>query len=149
MRRPWCALWFLRAGVQFLLRLHFAPTLVLIFVFALLIRGPYFVPRRICAHSCSVLSGAGGHAIPCATCEWFLCLLFLWFWWYCVVMAARGAPTASDCPTGGEPQDFVYFHRPAKPLDEVISYLQSPSRVQARRYVHVVSNWFLFFLNAD
>ena len=147
MRRPCCALLFLRAGVRFLFWFHFAPTWVLIFISALLIRGPCLVTRRIGAVSWLISSVANVRFCPlCLLWVTSVFLLIRGFWWYCIVMAAEGASTATDCPPGGEPQDFVYWHRPAEPLDRVISYIQSPSGVQARRYVYVVSKWLLLKL---
>ena len=70
MQRPCCALMFLHAGKRFLLWFHFAPTWALIFVSALLIRGPCLVTRRIGAVSWLISSVANVNFSP-------LCLLWV------------------------------------------------------------------------
>ena len=43
---------------------------------------------------------------------------------------------------GSEPMSFVCWHQPT-PLKQVKTYIQSPTGVQAQRYVHVVSKELL------
>ena len=94
---------------------------------------------------------------------WISELVCVIFWWFrlfsaCVILVSSVrvcylltsfrvchfvdiAATASvnDVLIGSEPMSFVCWHRPT-PLDRVLSYVQSPSGMQTRNYVHIVSN---------